>query len=408
MSVFSTPTEKADYTSATLSPKMDEIRVCRNGVLKQLKALKPNKAAGPEGISPRVLVELADVLAGPLTSLFQNSLDKGAVPADWKSAIVCPVFKKGERYLPQNYRPISLTCVLIKVMEHIITSRLMNFAETQDLFYKHQHGFHKNRSCEKQLIELVADISHNLDQGHETEACVLDFSKAFDKVNHQKLLTKLSNLGVSFQIIAWIDDFLTNRVQKVVVDGEESSEAAVTSGVPQGSVLGPCLFLFYINNLPDNIKSCVRLFADDTIIYNSSANHQTMQDDLLSLEKWEEAWDMEFHPGKCQHILFSRKRNPSNNTYQLHSTNITSTDSIKYLGATVDSKLTWNDHVSNIVTKANATLGFIRRNVLTTSEDVKSTAYKQLVRPVLEYASGAWDSLTQTAEKQLEGVQRRV
>ena len=140
-----------------------------------------------------------------------------------------------------------------------------------------------------------------------------DFSKAFNRVNHNKLLLKLAQQGISHQLICWIESFLGKRSQKVVIDGEESSEAAVTSGVPQGSVLGPAMFIFYINDLPNNLHSIVRLFADDTIIaYNAATNCQSLHYDLAKLEMWENAWSMEFHPSKCQLITFSRMRQPAN------------------------------------------------------------------------------------------------
>ena len=408
VSVFSDPTPPTNYHELTLKAKMSEIMIDVNGVHKQLVTLKVNKAAGPDGISPRVLKELADVLAKPLTTLFQNSLDKGKVPADWKMASVCPVYKKGEKYLAENYRPVSLTCVTSKIMEHILTSQLQTYAETNDIFHSNQHGFRANHGCELQLTELITDITYNLDQGKETEVCVLDFSKAFDKVNHQKLLLKLARYGVNYQVIAWIEDFLTGRQQKVVVEGEESSVANVTSGVPQGSVIGPTMFLYYINDLPDNIKSVVRLFADDTVVYNTTDNHQCLQEDLDQLAIWETNSDMEFHPMKCQHMTFSRKRNPDTQSIRLHDTEIPRASTVKYLGVTLDPKIIWNTHIDNITNKANSTLGFIRRNVLTTSQSVKETAYKQLVRPVLEYASVAWDSITDTLASRLESVQRRA
>ena len=408
VSVFSNPSEEIDYTKLTLNSKMNDIVIDKRGVHKLLKSLNPHKAAGPDGISPRVLQELADVLAAPLSTLFQASLDKAIVPRDWKTASVCPIYKKGEKSSAANYRPVSLTCVTSKIMEHVLTSQLMRFAETNEIFHPNQHGFRRNHGCEKQLIELISDISANLDQGVETEACVLDFSKAFDKVNHRKLLYKLASYGVSYQLISWVDDFLSNRTQKVVIDGEDSSEAPVTSGVPQGSVIGPAMFLFYINDLPDNLKSPIRLFADDTIAYNSAFNHSTIQDDLTKLELWEQQWDMEFHPSKCQHIVFSRKRQPTDESLYLHGTEIPKTDNIKYLGVTLDPKLNWNKHIDNVTAKGDSTLGFIRRNILTTSENVRNTAYKQLVRPVLEYASASWDSVSDTAAGRLEAVQRRA
>ena len=238
----------------------------------RLRVLNPNKAPEPNGISPRVPPELADILAPPLITLFQTSLDKGIVPKDWKMAFVCPLYKKGEKSLAANYRSINLTCVTSKIMEHILTTQLMPFAKNTDLFHTHQHGIRRNHGCEKQLIELTTDITNNLDNGQLTEACVIDCSKAFDKVNHNKLLKKLAHYGVSYQLIAWMEDFLSRRYQKVVVNREESTESPVTSGVPQGSVLGPVMFLFYINGLPDKLGSALRLIADDTIVYNTTNN----------------------------------------------------------------------------------------------------------------------------------------
>ena len=241
------------------------------------------------------------------------------------------------------------------------------------------------------------------------KACILDFSKAFDKVRHQKLLSKLAKYGISHQLVSWIDSFLADRVQTVVVDGRESSEASVSSGVPQGSIVGPALFLYYINDLPDTITSTVRLFADDTIIYNTAENHEILQADLRRLETWEKEWDMEFHPLKCEHVTFTRKTTKRvNRTFKLHSTQIPKVDKTKYLGVTINSKITWSDHITSVVAKANAALGFVRRNVITSSEIIKVTAYKQLVRPLMEYASAAWDSLPGTLESSLEAVQRRA
>jgi hypothetical protein len=154
--------------------------------------------------------------------------------------------------------------------------------------------------------------------------------------------------------------------------------------------------------------SVVRLFADDTIIYNRSDNHDVLQEDLRRLEKWELEWDMEFHPLKCQHMTFSRKTSPPVHTFSLHATEIPKAESVKYLGAFLDSKLKWHKHVSQMTAKTDCSLGFIRRNIITRSSEVKARAYKQLARPLLEYASGAWDSLTKTQEVELEAVQRRA
>ena len=293
-SVFSTPAEET--MPFTDESDMPPITVAAEGVRAQLQKLNPYKAMGPDNISPRVLKELSDVLSQPLAALFQKSLDHAIVPEDWKKARVTPLYKKGDKYLPSNYRPISLTCVTCKVMEHIVTSQMTRYLEEKDLLCKRQHGFRKYRSCESQLTELMCDISQKLDEGKEVDAIFLDFSKAFDKVDHMKLLYKLDRIGVSKQVRRWVQSLLVGRSQTVVVDGFESSSCPVTSGVPQGSVIGPILFLVYINDLPESVMSRTRLFADDTVIYNTSDNQQQLQDDLIALQAWEHLWKMEFNP----------------------------------------------------------------------------------------------------------------
>ena len=291
-----------------------------------------------------------------------------------------------------------------------MTSNLNNFLETSGTLTPCQHGFRSCRSCESQLIELTSHISSLMDKGEEVDACFLDFSKAFDKVDHKKLVQKLSNIGVSQQIVTWVEDFLRNRTQAVVVDGHSSSPCPVTSGVPQGSVVGPILFLIYINDLPNAVKSNVRLFADDTVIYNTVNNKQQLQQDLTALEEWETAWRMEFNPIKCEHIRFSRKRtNAVDNSYTLHNITMPKTSTVKYLGVKLEGSLRWNENTSFVTSKASSRLGYIRRTIPSSLPHLRDKAYKQLLRPTLEYASAVWDaSLTATQERSLEAVQRRA
>ena len=215
---------------------------------------------------PIVLKELSHVIAPIVTAIFQKSLDTGKIPSDWKKAQVCPLFKKGNKQDPANYRPISLTCILCKTMEHIISSSLTKHFNQNNILYDLQHGFRDRRSCETQLLQLTEDLARNMTEGKQTDLILLAFSKAFDKVNHLKLLYKLQVHGVQGKTLGWIESFLVGRSPTVVLDGESSDELPVLSGVPQGSVLGPILFLLYINDLPENVQSQVRLFADDSIM----------------------------------------------------------------------------------------------------------------------------------------------
>ena len=259
---------------------------------------------------------------------------------------------------------------------------------------------------------LIDDILQSINQRSQVDLILLDFSKAFDMVNHEKLLYKLHFYGIRGQTLKWIKSFLDNRSQSVVVNGSTSSSIPVSSGVPQGSVLGPLLFLIYINDLPECVQSSkVRLFADDTAIYLSLtvASHSSLlQQDLHQLEQWESKWDMKFNPSKCQVIQITKRKTIIPTQYLLHNTILETVTSAKYLGITISNDLTWNNHINNITTKANQTLGFLRRNIKVHSERLKSTAYKTLVRPQLEYSSTVWSPYTGTQIDQLESVQRRA
>ena len=289
----------------------------------------------------------------------------------------------------------------------------MNHLIKNKILCDNQHGFRKYRSCESQLIVTVNDLAKNLDYGEQTDVILLDFAKAFDKVNHSSLVKKLNHYGIRNNTLLWLTDFLSNRSQQVMIDGALSDPAPVLSGVPQGTVLGPLLFLIYINDLPQYVSpgTCVRLFADDSALYRKITNyndHLILQKDLEGLERWEEDWSMQFHPEKCQLLRITKKRNPSSFNYSIHSVDILPTSDAKYLGVTICDNLSWNTHINNICHKANCSLNFIRKNFNDCSEDVKSKLYSTYVRPSLEYCSCVWDPYTATKINQLEGVQRRA
>ena len=240
----------------------------------------------------------------------------------------------------------------------------------------------------------------------------MDFSKAFDKVPHRRLQYKLNWYGIRGTTHAWIQNFLQGRSQRVVSEGTQSSSHPVLSGVPQGTVLGPILFLIYINDLPDEASSStIRLFADDCILYRSIKTQQDsilLQHDLNSIAQWELTWQMKFNIDKCYTMQVGRTRHKIINTYTLHDHPLPITDSTKYLGITISNDLKWNKHISNITSKANSTLGILRRNLRLASHTVKTHAYQALVRPHLEYASAVWDPHTHCNTQKLEMVQRRA
>jgi len=213
----------------------------------------------------------------------------GVIPSISKNADVTPVFKKGGRDLAENYRPVSLTCVCCKILEHIITSHIRPHLDHNNILSAYQHGFRKLHSCETQLLVTVQDLLFKRDKHIPIDMAIFDFSKAFDTVPYRRLLGKLSTYGINGPILRWIEAFLVDRVQGVVVEGFRSQEDKVLSGVPQGTVLGPLLFLLHINDLPSVATSQFRLFADDCLLYRpilSGADRVALQRDLDSLEKW--------------------------------------------------------------------------------------------------------------------------
>ena len=245
----------------------------------------------------------AEQTAPILILIFNQSLPTGELPSDWLSANVSPIFKKGDKHTAENYRPVSLTCVCCKLLEHCIVRHIRDHLDLHNILTDREHGFRSRHSCETQLITTVDDLLAAEDENVRIDMAILDFSKAFDMVPHKRLMHKLQHYGISGNTHSncWINSFLTNRNQQVVIDGECSTEVPVTSGVPQGSVLGPTLFLVFINDLPDHVKSEIRLFADDCLIYRhiySLTDPIAMQQDLFSIGQWARDWGMQFKEKK--------------------------------------------------------------------------------------------------------------
>ena len=410
--------DDSDPPSKGASPfsSMGDITVDPKGVTKLLDGLNVHKASGPDGLNARVLKECSNEISPILALIYNESLARGEVPDEWRQANVSPVFKKGEKYDAANYRPVSLTCICCKTLEHILVSNINKHIALDSILADCQHGFRSQRSCETQLVQFVHDIISNLDgavnRGHkQTDLIIMDFAKAFDKVPHRRLLHKLEYYGIRGSTHKWINSWLSGRTQQVVLDGQASDPVPVLSGVPQGSVLGPVLFLLFINDLPDNIRSSVHLFADDCVLYRNIHSLQdclTLQEDLTSLGQWEADWQMKFNVANCHSMRVTRHQYHKQILfdYSLHNQTLENVQSAKYLGITITDNMDWGQHVSEISSKATKTLGFLRRNLAFAPRSTKEVAYKTLVRPKLEYAAPIWSPHLKLQINQIEKVQR--
>lgn len=310
-------------------PDMPDISFSVEGIIKQFKSINPNKASGPDLMPARLLKESAVECGDMFHHLFTQSYRCGTLPTSWKRALICPVFKKGDKSVPVNYRPVSLTAIPCKIMEHCVVSRIWEHLNHHHVITTKQHGFRNGMSCETQLIEAMNDWTTTLNKGKgQIDVILLDFSKAFDVVPHQRLLLKLRSYGITGKTNAWINGFLTGRSQEVVVNGTHSTLRPVRSGVPQGTVLGPLLFLIYINDIEKNLSSSIRLFADDSALYRpikSLKDAVLLQEDLFKLQNWAITWQMAFNVSKCKLLRITyRKSCRCNFIYRMYHQNASS------------------------------------------------------------------------------------
>ena len=395
-------------TKATNAPPIQPIKISSQGIAKLLSDLQPHEAPGPDCIPNTVLKSCTNNIAPALSLIYQRSLDTGTLPSYWLTANISAAFKKGDRHLAENNRPISLTSVPCKILEHVICRHLLNHLENNKILTTLNHRFRSGYSCETQLLTTVHDFVTSFENNKQVDVAILDFSKAFDTVPHKKLLHKLRQYGITGPIHSWLQNFLTGRTMRVVVDGYCSDSTSVDSGVPQETVLGPLLFLCYINDLPDPAVSQVRLFADDCLLYreiNTFQDHITLQQDLKNLESWADTWGMRLNSTKCYILSINNK---SNFRYSLNNTILKEVSNNPYLGILLSQDLKWSDHIANITKKANSTLGFLRRNLRHCPTSCRRNSYLSLIRSVLEYGSVVWDPYLKKDIDALERVQRRA
>ena len=409
LSTLPTPEPKFDPSQG---PPLSNITVEVETVSKKIDALNPDKACGPDNIRARTLCELASELAIPITIIFNKCLAECAVPYDWKLSNVTAIFKKADKTDAGNYRPISLTCLLCRILESIIRDEILSHLRTYELIEKSQHGFLPHKSCVTNLLEFLEVITRLIDEGNNVDVVFLDFSKAFDKVPHVRLMSKVRAHGIVGNVAGWIEEWLRGRKQRVVLNGKASSWADVLSGVPQGSVLGPILFLIYINDI-DQAINCVstlmKKFADDTKIAsvtNTLEQCQLLQEQIDALQKWAEIWQMSFNLDKCVVMHIGQRNN--NHLYTMNGADLKTTECEKDIGVYMQPSLKPSIQIAEAVKKANRALGTLLRSL--TFRDTKHyiRLYQQQVRCHLESAVQVWSPWLKQDIDNIEGVQKRA
>ena len=380
---------------------------------KALNNLNSNKSPGPDNLHPKFLKLSSKSLAKPFTLLFNKTLSHGCIPDEWKIAEVRPIFKKGDKSQPGNYRPVSLTSVVCKLMEHFIKQSLNAHLINNNLLSNEQFGFVSGRNTITQLLVTINDWLYDMDNNVPVDACYMDFRKAFDAVPHQRLLNKLKGYNVTGPILNWITSFLSNRKQFVKINNSVSNSSNVTSGVPQGSVLGPTLFIYFINDLPNVVKkSNVKIFADDTKVYNSINNTDDvdcLQNSIDEMFMWTQKWLLQFNKDKCK-VIHLGKNNPKNKYFigfQNDRVELEETDLEKDLGIFIDPHLDFKKHIKTIVKKASYLSYKILKNFTYRDANILTPLFKTLIRPILEYGNSVWTNGLKKYRNLVENVQRK-
>ena len=339
------------------------------------------------------------------------------MPDDWRRANVTPIFKFGSKMSPGNYRPVSLTCIICKIMESIIRDDIVAHLVSNELLHISQHGFLALKSCQTNLLEYLNTLTKLVDEGHSIDVIYLDFAKAFDKVPHKRLLRKLEGHGIAGKVLKWISSWLSNRHQRVVLNGCASEWLPVTSGVPQGSVLGPTCFVIFINDLDeilDLVNGFVYKFADDTKygrVIRTEEDQACMQNNINRLLSWAEAWQMNFNQLKCKIMHIGR----SNPEYSYHmggyapgGTVLKNIEEEKDIGVLISDTLKPSAQCTRAAKKANGVLGQMSRSVHYRDRNVWIKLYKVFIRPHLEFLVQAWCPWYKKDIDILEAVQKRA
>ena len=389
---------------------LSDIEFTESDIYRIMSTLDISKAKGIDGLGPNILKFCVDALYEPLFHLFRCTISQEQIPTEWRLHKITPLHKAGDINDVSNYRPISLLCTVSKVLEKLICEGCMDFLSGS--ISPFQFGFTKHRSSLQQMLLFYSEVFESLNSGIQTDVIFLDFAKAFDSVPHAELLFKLRQRGIGGKLWKWFMAYLANRMQCVCVEGVCSNFLPVKSGVPQGSLLGPLLFLIYINDLqPVTCRSRLYLFADNTKCHypvTSLHDCQNMQDDLNSLSEWSQTWKLLFKHQKCTHLaIHSGKLIES--TYCMNGNAIATKETHRDLGVVISSNCSWEPHHDHIIARAYRTLGLLRRIFHhVNSVQRKKQLYISLVQSQFLYCSPIWRPCLIKDIVKLERVQRKA
>ena len=378
-----------------------------------IKNLSTNKAHGYDEISVHMLKLVIDEISIPLKMIFDRCIAEGKFPSAWKKANVQPVHKKNSRQDKTNYRPISLLPIISKIFEKVLFDSIYSYLHSNKLLSKNQSGFRPGDSTINQLLAITHDIFTSFEQRCETRAIFLDISKAFDKVWHEGLVFKMASNGIEGNILDLLKSFLSNRYQRVVLNGTSSNWLPLYSGVPQGSVLGPLLFLIYINDLSDNISCNMKLFADDASIFvkvlDVGMSNQLIKADLDKVTQWAFQWKMKFNPDitkQAIEVIFSHKRKPPvHPALVFNNIPVKRELDTKHLGLILDNKLDFRKHIAEKIKTANKGIGLLKFLTRFLTREKLSLIYKMHVRPHLDCGDVIYHNQSQESMDLLESIQ---
>jgi len=376
---------------------------------REIKSLDISKACGPDEVHNKILKLVVDEIATPLTNLFNRSLYEGKFPDTWKTAHVTPIYKKGNPGDPSNYRPISLLSCIGKLLERILQKHMLNYFTTNNIITSCQSGFLPGDSTINQLLTIYTDLCKNLDNSNNSQIVFCDISKAFDKVWHKGLIYKLKCVGVRNHILTWLINYLSNRKQAVVIKGEISSYKPISAGVPQGSVLGPLLFLIYINDIVNHVQSITKLFADDTSLYSMVHDNITrsavLNADLDRITIWARNWKVAFSHPKTKLMTISRQTDPQVHPLHFGGSPLEECSSHKHLGLHLQTDCKWDSHVQALIRKCRPLVACLRSFKYRLSRKALNTMYKSFILPIIDYADIIWDNCSNHLADEVEALQ---